>query len=216
MGGVLSGANHLIHSATGIDLTGDEAARDGLAAQQAAAGDANATQKYMYDQTRSDQMPWHDAGVKALGQMQDGDYQRDFKMSDFQADPGYQFRMDEGQKALERSAAARGGLNSGGTMKALAQYSQGVASDEFNNAYNRFNADRDRRYNRLSSMAGLGQTSTAQVGQAGQNYANAYGQNVTGAANAQAAYGQQQSAQTMQMGGLALGAYGGASGWYKR
>jgi hypothetical protein len=99
-------------------------------------------------------------------------------------DPGYAFRMAEGQKALERSAAARGGLNSGATLKALNRYGQDFASNEYQNAYNRFNSDRDRRFGRLSHIAGLGFNATANVGSAGQNYANQYGANVTGAANA--------------------------------
>ncbi len=111
----------------------------------------------------------------------------DFTMNDFQADPGYQFRLDEGQKALERSAAARGGLMSGATMKALTRYSQGVASDEFQNAYNRFNNDRTNRFNRLASLAGTGQTANNQLAQAGQNYANQVSANNAAMGNAQAA-----------------------------
>jgi hypothetical protein len=56
----------------------------------------------------------------------------------FQADPGYQFRMQEGQKAIEGSAAARGTQLSGATMKALAKYGQNLASDEYGKAYDRF------------------------------------------------------------------------------
>jgi hypothetical protein len=114
---------------------------------------------------------------------------RNFTNADFQKDPGYDFRMQEGQKALERSAAARGGLQSGGTLKSLARYGQDYASNEFNNAYNRFNNDRSNRFNRLSSLAGVGQTANTQIGAAGQNYANQFGQNTMGAANAAGAAG---------------------------
>jgi hypothetical protein len=110
-------------------------------------------------------------------------------MSDFQKDPGYEFRMAEGQKALERSAAARGGLQSGGFMKNLSRYGQDYASNEFANARNRFNEDRTLKFNRLSSIAGLGQTANNQIGSAGQNYANQVGNNMMGAANAQGAAG---------------------------
>ena len=68
----------------------------------------------------------------------------------FQADPGYGFRLSEGMKALERSAAARGGLMSGGTGKALQRYGQDLASQEYGNAFQRFQQDRAAR-------AGLGQ-----------------------------------------------------------
>jgi hypothetical protein len=60
-----------------------------------------------------------------------------FTAENFQADPGYGFRLSEGLKALERSAAARGGLLSGGTGKALTRFGQDMASQEFQNAYGR-------------------------------------------------------------------------------
>jgi hypothetical protein len=119
----------------------------------------------------------------------DPEFTRNFSNADFVKDPGYDFRMQEGQKALERSAAARGGLQSGGTMKALAKYGQDYASNEYGNAYNRFNADRDRRFGRLSSLAGMGQNAANQMGVAGQNYANQAGANTMGAANASGAAG---------------------------
>ena len=60
-----------------------------------------------------------------------------FTAENFQADPGYAFRLSEGLKALERSAAARGGLLSGGTGKALTRFGQEMGSQEFQNAYGR-------------------------------------------------------------------------------
>lgn len=155
--------------------------------QNQAADRANAVAERQYQQTREDNEPWRQAGIGALGQINTGDFQRDFSASDYRQDPGYQFRLSEGQNALERSAAARGSLNSGATLKALTRYGQNVASEEFGNAYNRFNSDRDRRFNRLASIAGVGQTANAQVGAAGQNFSNAYGQNSAGAANASSA-----------------------------
>lgn len=160
------------------------ATRDAADSQLQAAREANALQWDLFQQQRADQEPWRKAGSGALSDLGSGDFRRDFTMADFQKDPGYEFRLAEGQKALERSAAARGGLQSGGTLKAIARYGQDYASGEFQNAYNRFNADRDRRFNRLSSIAGLGQTANSQVGAAGQGYANAVGQNMMGAANA--------------------------------
>lgn len=158
-------------------------------AQRDAANQADQTQLYMYDQTRDDQAPWRQTGVDALGQIKDqsADFNKDFSMADFQADPGYQFRMDQGQQAIERSAAAKGGLNSGATLKSLDRYSQGLASDEYQNAYNRYNNNITNRFNRLSSLAGLGQTANGQVGAAGQNYANQVGSNDMASGNASAA-----------------------------
>lgn len=108
------------------------------------------------------------------------------------SDPGYQFRMDQGQKAIERSAAARGGLFSGGTGKALQQYSQGLASQEYGNAFNR-----------LASLAGIGQSATGQQVNANQNQAVALSDLTTQAGNARAsgyvgaANAQQQGLQNM-------------------
>lgn len=146
----------------------------------------------MYNQTRDDQAPWRAAGGTAIGQLgagtvAGGEFNRNFTMSDFNADPGYQFRMDQGSKALQASAAARGGLMSGGTLKSLDRYGQDYASNEYSNAYNRFNNDQTTRFNRLSTIAGLGQTSTAQTGAAGTAAAGQIGSNMIGAGNAQAA-----------------------------
>lgn len=100
-----------------------------------------------------------------------GKYSRDFGMSDFQADPGYAFRLSEGQKLLDRSAAARGGLISGGALKAAARYGQEMGSQEFTNAYNRYQTNRSNQLNPLQSLMGVGQTSTNALGTAGQNFA---------------------------------------------
>jgi hypothetical protein len=182
-GAIGAGAN-LVGSAIGAN-----AASNAADTQAQGARDANALQLQMYNQTRADNEPWRQAGIGALGGLQNADFQRDFVMSDFQKDPGYDFRMQQGQQALERSAAARGGRFSGGTLKALSRYGQDYASNEYQNAYNRFNSDRDRRFNRLSSLAGLGQTATGAVGNAGMNYGNAAAGNITGAANAAGAAG---------------------------
>lgn len=93
----------------------------------------------------------------------------------FQASPGYQFRLDEGIKAAEHSAAARGLLGSGGTVKAIQRYGEGLASSEYENYANA-----------LRSMAGLGQTSTQATSQAGQAAANGMSQAFTNAGNARA------------------------------
>lgn len=155
--------------------------------QAQAANRANAMQMQMFQQQRADAEPWRQAGMGALTQMQDPSFQQSFDGRNFQKDPGFQFRMDEGMKALQGSAAAKGNLNSGATLKALTRYGQNVASEEYGNAYNRFNTDQSNRFNRLSSLAGLGQTANTQVAAGGQNFANAYGQNQMGAANAQSA-----------------------------
>lgn len=163
------------------------------AAKKGAKAADNATQAQLdqQNQTRADMAPWREAGGVALGQLtagtvNGGEFNRNFGMADFQADPGYQFRMSEGMRGIESSAAARGGLLNGGTLRALNRYNQDSASGEFQNAYNRFNNDQSQRFNRLSSLAGTGQTVNTQLGQLGAQTANNVGNNMMQAANARA------------------------------
>jgi hypothetical protein len=105
-----------------------------------------------------------------------GKYARDFGMQDFQQDPGYAFRLSEGQKAIERSAAARGGLQSGSALKAAARFGQDLGSQEYQNAFNRYQVNRANQLNPLQSLMGAGQsaanTLTSAAGQQGQNQAS--------------------------------------------
>jgi hypothetical protein len=112
---------------------------------------------------------------------------RDFTLADFEKDPGYEFRRSEGEKAVEASAAARGVLGSGGTLKGLDRYNQDYASGEFSNAYNRFNNDRTTRFNRLSTLAGLGQTATNTIVNQGAKTADSIADLTTQRGNADAA-----------------------------
>lgn len=112
-----------------------------------------------------------------------------FGRDDFRADPGYQFRLGEGEKAIERAAKARGMYMGPSTVKELLRYGQGFASNEYSNAYNRDTADKTRTFNFLSGTSGGGQTAANQVGQAGMNMATNVGNLVTGAANARGAAG---------------------------
>lgn len=199
----------LVHTAKNM-LTGEDQTNAAIDAQRSAAGESNATQKYIYDQTRQDQQPWLQAGQKALGDLQGqmGDLGRMPTMSDLQIDPGFAFRMQQGQQALERSAAAKGGLASGGTLKSLTDYAQGSASQEYQNAYNRFTGNQQQRFGQLSSLAGVGQNALAQQSAAGQNYGNNVSQTQMGLGNA---IGAAQIGQANRMSGLiGQGAMAGA------
>ena len=210
MGGVLNSVNSVVHGLTGIDLTGGYAAQQGMQAQQKAASDANQVQWNMFQQQQANQKPYLQAGTNALTQLQNnmGSYNQPFTMAQFQQDPGYQFALQQGQQAIQRSSAVNGGLVSGGQLAALNNYSQGMANQEFNDAFNRYQQQNQNSFNRLYSMAGLGQGAVQNVGQMGANTANAVGENMMGAANAQAAYGQQQQGMTMSMLGMGAGLYG--------
>lgn len=164
-----------------------DAARDAAEASSEAARYQADIQKQIYDQTRGDQTPWREAGAGALSQLTagtapNGDLMRSFSMADYEADPGYAFRQAEGMKAIERSAAARGGALSGGALRGIQRFGQGLASEEYGNAFNRYQTNQTNRFNRLASVAGVGQTANAALGQAGSNYANA----ITGISQADA------------------------------
>lgn len=134
-------------------------------------------QLQLYQQQRADQTPYREAGYKTLAQImsgvQDGgDFNRRFALSDFEQDPGFQFRQQEGERALQRAAAASGNAYSGAALKALARFNSGLASQEYGDAYNRFNTDQAARFNRLASVAGIGQTALNQTQQAGSSAYN--------------------------------------------
>ncbi len=175
----------------GSAVIGGVASNHAANTQANAANQATQTQWDIYNQNRTDMQPWRDAGTTALGQLTTGTqpggtFNRDFTMSDFQKDPGYDFRMAEGQKAIERSRAAHGMLYGGGTAKALERYGQDYASGEYTNAFNRYMAQRDAQYNRIAGISGTGQTATQQVGNQGVQTGAEIGSNIIGAGNARA------------------------------
>jgi hypothetical protein len=171
----------------GSSLIGASAAKGAASTQAEAANRAAELQNQQFQQTRQDQMPWMQAGQTALNKLIPlTDYQK-FGMSQFQQDPGYAFRLSEGQKALDRSAAARGGLISGGALKAAQRYGQDMGSQEYMNAFNRYQTERSAQLAPLQSLAGVGQTTAAQLGQTGAANAANVGNLMTSGAAAQAA-----------------------------
>lgn len=135
-------------------------------------------QMAMYTQQRADQAPYREAGYRSLAQLSSGsgaggEFNRDFTMSDYQADPGYQFRMSQGEQAINRAAGAAGSRYSGATLKALQRFNSDLASQEYGNAYNRYQTNVGSRFNRLASLAGIGQTAVGQTQQAGTSAAGA-------------------------------------------
>lgn len=135
-----------------------------------------------FDLARADQAPWQQAGAGAIGQLSDM-----LKPGyDHTTSPGYQFRFNEGQRAVESGGAARGMLMSGGTLKDLTRFGQGVASDDFN-----------QQFNRVASVAAGGQQANQSLGALGANaasgMANLYNQQ--GQARASGYAGQNQAMQ---------------------
>jgi len=143
----------------------------------AASREAIDLQRQMYYEGVARQQPWLEAGQIALNKLvpEATNYQN-FGMEQFKQDPGYAFRMSEGMKALENSAAARGGLLSGATMKGIQRYGQDMASQEYMNAFNRYQVEREARLNPLQSLAGVGQTTANALAAGGQGFAGSVNQ----------------------------------------
>jgi hypothetical protein len=99
-----------------------------------------------------------------------------FTGTNLEMDPGYAFRQSEAMKAIERSAAARGIGQTGGTLKALTRYGQDMASQEYQNAFNRslegFKANQSSRQQRLGTLSGLANMGYGAAGASGQNLVN--------------------------------------------
>lgn len=144
--------------------------------QADAAQEAARAQLAMYNQTRKDNMPWLEAGRSGLNALMDlygmggGD-----ASAVLANDPSYKFRFQQGQNAIENSAAARGSLMSGNALRALTNYGQDYASQEFGNIANR-----------LSGLAGIGQQQAQYLGGVNMNNAAAMGQNYMNAGAARA------------------------------
>jgi hypothetical protein len=154
----------------------------------AASDRAVALQREQYQKQLELQKPFYDVGVNALPELVAASKYKNFGMDQFQQDPGYGFRLKEGQQALDRSAAARGGLISGGALKAATRYGQDMGSQEYMNAFNRYQTERAARLQPLQSLTGMSQTTANTLGTAGSNMAgnigNAYMQQGVNQGNA--------------------------------
>jgi hypothetical protein len=193
-----------------------DAAEAGINAQSSTAAKSLAFQKEQAELQREDFAPWRDMGEEALEDMWAGIQSGKFDVGvvDVTQDPGYQWRMDQGIKAQDASASARGNLLSGAQQKSLAQYGQGLASQEYGNAYNRQAQEKANQYNMYAGMSNAGQNAAA--GQAGASAnlaagsANTYG-NLGNAL--QSGYQAQGNANANMYGGLATSANQGIQNW---
>ena len=161
-------------------------------AQRKAAEQATVAQQAAFDRQAGYQQPFIQSGQTAQTEMMRllglggdassqgyGSAAQAFGTQQFEQDPGYAFRQAEGMKALERSAAARGSLLSGSTLKGIQRFGQDLASQEYGNAFNRYQIERAARLNPLQNLMGSGQSAanamTGAAGNLGQNQAaNAY------------------------------------------
>ena len=162
-------ATAIVGSAVIGAVASSSASRSASRAQQNAANTANAEERRQFDLARADLAPYRQAGTAALGTLSSN-----FGNS-FETSPGYEFVRDEGQRNLGNSFAARGGAFSGNALRALSQFNQGLASQEYGNWWNRG-----------AGLAGIGQTATNTGVAAGQNFANQFGANTMAAGDARA------------------------------
>lgn len=166
-------------------------------------------QGQIYDQSMQTLQPWQQAGQTGLqGQLAglaDPSSYYGYKFQQFdpnsvnvEQDPGYQFRLQQGLGSAMNSQAARGLQNSGGALKELNNYAQGMASQEYGNAYDRQYQNwqgnqagamgmANARAQGLSGLANMGYSATTQGNQLGQAYGNQFMQGQQGIGEAQAA-----------------------------
>jgi hypothetical protein len=176
-------------ASVGGGLMASSAAKKASKAQVQASQDANAAQRRMFEEQKALQEPFRQGGLTAQNEIMQllgiggdknaagyGSLGKSFGTEQFQQDPGYAFRQSEGMKALERSAAARGNLLSGSTLKGVQRFGQDLASQEYQNAFNRYQVERSAKLNPLQSLMGSGQSATnvmtGAAGQMGQNEAS--------------------------------------------
>jgi len=170
----------------GAGLLGARSASKAADVQAQATQAAQDAQERIFNKQIELQEPFRQAGIGALNKLIPlSDYTK-FGMNQFQADPGYAFRLSEGMKALDRTAAARGSLLSGSTLKAAQRYGQDLGSQEYQNAFNRYQIERNAQLNPLQSLAGVGQTATGALTNAYGAYGAQTGQNLQDVASARA------------------------------
>jgi hypothetical protein len=163
-----------------------EASKKAAKTQAKAADRAAQLQQDQFERQIELQRPLREAGERALPKLEAASEYTPFAQTPFQYGPDYEFRRKEGEDALKRAFAARGGFLSGGAGKALTRYGQDMASQEYMNAFNRFQTERQARLGPLQSLVGVGQSAVNQLGQAGQNYATGAGEALTSGAAARA------------------------------
>ncbi len=148
-----------------------------------------------------------------------------FNPQDLQNDPGYQFQLKQGEQAVQRAASANGTLGTGGTLKAMNNYSQGLAGTSYQQAYQRaqntFQTNQDTTLKNLTAGTNVGMGATGMFNQAGQQFASgtdaaagAFGSGTSANTLRASEYGGNVGMEGAQLAGAALtgGANAGAAG----
>lgn len=175
-------------AANGVQDAGDlaqgniaTATQNAQSGMTTAVNTANGTLADLYGRATEMTDPYRTAGAGAVSTLASslapgGDMAGPFKFSE--DDPSYQWRLEQGRKALERSSAARGAVSGGGVMKAMERYAQGAASTEYGAAFDRFQKERGSRFEMLSGLAGIGQKAVGQQLEAGESYGRGVSDNL--------------------------------------
>lgn len=167
--------------------------------QSGAANKASQQQLQMFQQTQANLSPYMQTGQQAnqelahgLGLNGAGQYNpnspllQPFGLDQFQQSPDYQFNLQQGQQAIDKAASARGNYYAPQTLQDTAKFSQGLASQEFNNAYQMYNQNQGNIFSRLFQTSGSGQNAAAGLGGLSQSAATGSGLFGTSAGAAQA------------------------------
>lgn len=183
-------------------ITGSIAGNKANGAAQYAASQAEQLASNLFTENKDRNAPFLNAGTGAVnelaylegvgGSAQDGatgaqgSLNTPFTYQDLYKDPSYDFRLNQGLNSLQASAAARGTLNSGAGLKAVNNYAQDYASQEYQNAFNRYQTQNQNVYSRLAGLAGIGQNAASADQNAGKDYEGVSTQNLWNSANSSA------------------------------
>lgn len=123
------------------------------------------------------------AELAQAGNQYAGTFKQQFTPSDLTMDPSYKWRLEQGMRALESSAAARGMTGSGSNLADITNYAQGAASQEYQSAFDRFQTNQTNLFNRLAALSNTGQVAANNMGSAAANAGSAIGNTLTGTAS---------------------------------
>lgn len=210
----------------GLGLIGSvisgNAAQDAANTQAQAANNASQAQLQMFNTINEQQKPYRQAGQNALaailggynlgptsGGIDAGQFSHQFNANDLNSNlaPNYQFMLDQGMSANKNLANSTGGLLSGNTLQGLNTFAQNYAGNAYQNAFNNYQAQQGNIFNRLSTIAGLGNSSNQTTAQAGTTTAANVG-------NAMMSGGAAQAAGTVGAANAISGGIGNIGGYY--
>lgn len=177
----------------GAGVVGAAASSSASRRQQSAANNATDSQERIFEQQREDQKPWREAGATALQDIMsrfgDGGYfDRQFGPEDLKTNlaPNYEFMRRQGEGAVASQLNAMGGLG-GNSLQAISKWNQDYAQNAYQQAFQNYQSQREGIFNRLASIAGLGQTASSNASTGASTFAGNIANTQVGAGNAAAA-----------------------------